>query len=171
LAIVFYVLLYEDESGVGSTAIPITVLEQWNISRERLLEDALVTMEKRFPVVTKSLYQLLMGEKEEDAEEYEYIFILTNKNNCNGAVTILYKDALKHFAQEKQVQEVFILPSSLHEVMLVPCSCDWWSGKELKKLVEEINQMEVPVGEVLSDNIYLYDLDADEIRIWDDEEN
>jgi hypothetical protein len=27
LAIVFYVLLYEDEAGIGSTAIPITVLE------------------------------------------------------------------------------------------------------------------------------------------------
>jgi hypothetical protein len=171
LAIVFYVLLYEDKTGMESTALPIAVLEQWNISREQLLEDALVTMEKRFPVVTKSLYQLMLDEKEEDAGEYEFIFILTNKNNCNGAVTILYRDALKHFAQEKQVQEVFILPSSLHEVMLVPRYFDCWSGKELKEMVEEINQMEVPVGEVLSDNIYVYDLTADEIRLWDGKEN
>jgi hypothetical protein len=171
LAIVFYVLLYEDKTGMESTALPIAVLEQWNISREQLLEDALVTMEKRFPVVTKSLYQLMLDEKEEDAGEYEFIFILTNKNNCNGAVTILYRDALKHFAQEKQVQEVFILPSSLHEVMLVPRYFDLWSGKELKEMVEEINQMEVPVGEVLSDNIYVYDLTADEIRLWDGKEN
>ena len=51
--------------------------------------------------------------------------------------------------------DLFILPSSIHEVLALPDDgeVDW---KELEEIVQTINQTEVEDREVLSDTVYCY---------------
>ena len=52
-------------------------------------------------------------------------------------------------------KDIIILPSSIHEVLLLPdegdISCD-----EMSRLVTHINQTEVPKEDHLSNQVYLY---------------
>lgn len=82
------------------------------------------------------------------------LYVLLNRKQLNGAGCILYDGCLKDFA-DSQNSDIVILPSSLHETILVPDDGNLDYG-ELRKMVGEINEGEVPKEDVLSDRIYKY---------------
>ena len=47
------------------------------------------------------------------------MYIMTNRQEVNGASVLLYDDVLQTFALKKKT-DFYILPSSIHEVILVP---------------------------------------------------
>lgn len=47
------------------------------------------------------------------------MYIMTNEQEVNGASVLLYDNVLESFALEKKT-DFYILPSSIHEVILVP---------------------------------------------------
>ena len=71
-----------------------------------------------------------------------------------GAGTILYDGVLKRFA-EKAGCDIYILPSSLHEVLLVPGTMKI-SVDDLKEMVKDVNRTVVSAEDFLSDNVYVY---------------
>ncbi len=82
------------------------------------------------------------------------MYILSNSVGINGATAMIYKDAIRNFASELD-SDFYILPSSIHEVILVPYE-DCFSREELKNMVNEVNCTQVPIEEVLSDRVYIY---------------
>lgn len=82
------------------------------------------------------------------------MYVLTNTSGVNGASAMLYNGLIESFAN-KIKSNVVILPSSIHEVIMIPFSTEY-SIDELKSLVKEINCSKVPEGEVLSDSVYIY---------------
>lgn len=91
------------------------------------------------------------------------MYIITNAVGINGATSIIYKDAIRNFA-EKLETDFYILPSSIHEVILVPYE-DSISREELKDMVNEVNCTQVPIEEVLSDRVYIYRRKTNQIEI------
>ena len=83
------------------------------------------------------------------------MYILSNNNGINGAAVILYKGLLSKISARLD-SDFMILPSSVHEVILVPVNNINVDDMEIKKIVEEINITQVPKEEVLSDNVYYY---------------
>lgn len=83
------------------------------------------------------------------------MYVVTNRHKCLGAICMIFDSVLSKMA-EKMGEGFVILPSSVHEVILV-------SGKEaasaehLKEMVTEINTTQVEPQEVLSNNVYYYD--------------
>ena len=78
---------------------------------------------------------------------------------------ILYKSEFKAFAN-KQGSNLYILPSSVHELIVIPESrlgnIDMaLSG--LKNMVETVNKEEVSSEDKLSDSVYYYDRVQDNI--------
>lgn len=90
---------------------------------------------------------------------------MTNEAKTNGAITILYPNALKNLA-DRIHSDVVILPSSVHEVILLPLQRDH-NVKELRDAVYEINRRELDREDFLSDNVYLYRRDTGSIEIAD----
>lgn len=82
------------------------------------------------------------------------MYVLSNSRGINGASCVLYPEILSNFAKEID-SDFFILPSSIHELILVPVE-EHLGIKQLKEMVMEINQTQVPLEEVLSDVIYCY---------------
>lgn len=89
------------------------------------------------------------------------MYLLTNQTKLYGATCLLYKDILKEFT-DKLDANLFIIPSSVHEVILVPVS-DALSNEYLTDLIREVNATELSLDEALSDHVYLYTREDDAI--------
>ena len=87
---------------------------------------------------------------------------MTNKNMTWGAVNILYTDSLKQMADFLD-SDLWILPSSVHEIILLKADPD--TSLILRNMVQEINDTYVEENEVLSNNIYYYNRNTNEISI------
>ena len=82
------------------------------------------------------------------------MYILTNEYKLNGAATILYRDVLEDFSKACD-GDFYLLPSSIHEVILVPAKeCN--SFDEMTQMVQEVNETQVEAEELLADHAYYY---------------
>lgn len=82
----------------------------------------------------------------------------------NGSIGILCPDLLKNFADEIQ-DDLYIIPSSIHEVLLVPAGETAGNGRELSEMVQEVNRTQVEREETLSDHVYFYSRETDRITM------
>lgn len=164
LAISFYLAVDIAEDSLGSISLPHTLFDKWNISLEELFSIAQENMKMHMPAKIVSLSDLLneMYEKDEFASIMNppqfpelNMYTLTSENMTYGAGCMLYDDVLKTFSQEHQYQKVVIIPSSIHETLLLPydsCTLD-----DVLDMVHEVNRTTVSKQEKLSDSIYIYD--------------
>lgn len=81
--------------------------------------------------------------------------ILSNKNFMNGAALILCDEVMDKVVEHYKVNVLYILPSSIHEVIIIPDS-DSVDVEYLKNMVYEINRSTVAPEERLSDHVYKY---------------
>ena len=97
-----------------------------------------------------------------DNQSTDEMYILTNHLKMNGASCMMYPGVLKEFA-EKIDANLYILPSSVHEVLLVPYR-EEEDAADLNRMVVNSNRKEIDQQDVLSDSIYYYDRNTDEIK-------
>lgn len=164
LAVVFYCLI-EQRKGVSATAlIHNEHLRIWNVTEDEIYNDAL----KNTPVLLAGsivpMSKILSGiagtapvDNDEKVCEYtgeDILYVLTNSSRVNGAACILYDNLLKKFANDVH-SDLYILPSSVHEVIIVPKK-NAFDKSELADMVREVNEQGVSQDEILSDNVYEY---------------
>ena len=82
-------------------------------------------------------------------------YVLSNTEKFHGATAILYPGLLQEIGEATK-SSFFLLPSSLHEVILMKDNGEM-SAEELQRMVMQINRTEVKPEEVLSDEVYCYD--------------
>ena len=99
----------------------------------------------------RPLSEVLREELEDDGTP---LFVLTNEKMYLGAVTMFYPDLMDLIA-DKLDSDLYIIPSSIHECLILPEQEDI-CGDDLKKLVRTVNDTEVADDEILSYNIYKY---------------
>lgn len=166
LAIVFYILF--DVDDCGSATIPITnqLMGLWNTDIDELHRIATQNSPKLLPASFKPMRavieDLLEGSCDETIYEDDIMFVLSNPLRSFGAACILYDGILEQIAGQLD-ENYYILPSSIHEVIIVPESKSP-TKEHLCDMVREINETQVDVEEVLSDCVYYYDFDAKALR-------
>lgn len=175
-AIVFFIEIDSNRQRLLTAAVECHHLEIWRISIERIYEDALSNMRNYCPVRVKPVMSALKDlEDEADGEldillsgddiPYEYGFwIMTTETALNGASTLVYGEGLKQFAESSE-DDIVILPSSLHEVMLIPQRLVNKNYRYFSRMVEDINRVEVLTEDRLSNSIYLYSREDDSVTI------
>jgi len=157
LAITFRYLVKNDENGIASAIVRNKDLEEWDISNEQLYDIAKDNTRRLFPPELRRLDDMLREYDENiDIPEDSGLHILTNQQHINGATYMVYEDIIKEFAQNNN-SDVYILPSSIHEVLLLPAKEDI-NKANLEEMVKEINEYVVSPLEYLSDTVYKYDL-------------
>lgn len=95
-----------------------------------------------------------MMEEFEKQQNRLRMYVMTNEVRMNGASCILYQGFLNRLSKKLEC-DFIILPSSIHEVILLP-ERNGCVPEEYNDLVAEINQKAVEPGEVLSDHVYFY---------------
>lgn len=164
LAVVFYYAMEQDVVGRATITIRKEHLAIWKQEEGMLFAIAQENMRRDMPellVPMKELLEEMTGvelEKRYDVPMY----VLTNKEKIFGASVLLYSEKLQELA-EKTGKNLLILPSSVHEVLLMPDEEDREYGF-YRQMVEEVNTTQVDPEEVLSYSLYCYDRQKKEIK-------
>lgn len=179
LAIVFYLFLERNESGQLTSLIHNSLVKEWGVNKEELWKTARVNSMTTLTAEIRSLTEVTAeavrncreGIFDFDAEFIEELaendaaplYVLTNSVGVYGAGCMIYDGVLKAFADSLD-DDLVILPSSIHEVMLLSDKfAD--SYEYLKDMVTAINQLEVPPADHLSNQVYKYFRETDEIVV------
>ena len=175
LAITFHIAVEENEAGRASAIVTNNMMENFGVTRNQLYKDALENSSFIAPVMIDNLGELVgrmeieemeaRGASEEEirkAEERIYVesqynpmFVVTNETLLYGGSAIFYPGVMDQLGEVLN-GDFFILPSSVHETLVVPdngrISCH-----ELKAMVMAINEKEVAPEDRLTDEVYHYD--------------
>ncbi len=155
----------EQLGGKGTVAIHNKFLEIWGIEEEELWEAAEEWLEKE-EFECKNIFQLLLDVADElpDMPQGDsLLYVLGNRSRINGAVAMLRKDLLREFA-ELTGGSFYILPSSLHECLLLP-ETTMSDCEHIKEMIAAVNDSEVKAEERLSYSLYYYDYQTGELEI------
>lgn len=173
LAVCFYYVYKNDELGEGTILIRNAHADMWGISVETLMECAGKNTPKLFPWESVTMENVLTecgkgenknagtdeekdGLREEINEFFEEMpmYVVSNNKRMQGAACILYDGVLEELA-EKFGSDFYILPSSVHEVIIMPAGNED-DISDLKDMIHTINETQVDPEDVLSDSLYYY---------------
>ena len=162
LAVTFRWVARIDDVGVSTSLITNKQVKEWGVSVNDLVLAARQNTPRLFPAQIIDMEEMLAGMVSFILYPSTIpMYILTNKQELNGASALLYGDILKDFANKKGA-DMNILPSSIHEVILVPAD-RINDPTKLLSIVHDANTTVVSIGDVLSDSVYYYDRKKDQI--------
>ncbi len=93
------------------------------------------------------------------------MYVITTKEKRYGAAAILSTRHLDAVCALTNVDKLFIMPSSIHEIIAVPDNDESYDPMALRNMVAEVNNTEVSPEEKLTDNVYVYDSNSKEVKI------
>ena len=168
LAIIVRVLNKMDEDGVASVMVDNILLKRWGVTGQEVIEQAIHNTQVLFPTKVQSMFEIIMQnvgvpeELVEMEEEETQMHVISNTSGFNGATSMMYKNVLRDTAIDLKVKYFYILPSSVHECIIVT-GCD--DVQFMKSIVQQVNREQVKDVDYLSDSIYRYDLETNELDI------
>lgn len=158
LAIVVFVLLEVSPYGTATVLVRKEHLEIWGLTEAQLFDEAKkntpILLPYQFCPMRKLFREICPYAVDEGEEEEESLYVLSNKLRSFGAASMLYEGILEKVGQ-KLGENYYILPSSIHEVIVVPESKSPVK-QDLEEMVREINETQVEEEEVLSDRVYYF---------------
>lgn len=174
LAVTYHVLLSK-ENGMMTVPISDKLMQRWGIAEDVLFTAAKNGMSNFTPVTIKSMTETLMemcGEEQFElmgvpTEADEMMYIMSNTEKVNGAAAIIDPNNMD-LARSYMQDDFYILPSSVHEVLLV--KQNQMSVEELEDMVKTVNASAVALQDRLSDHVYKYDFARHEIYRADQEQ-
>jgi hypothetical protein len=166
MAVVYRFLVDEVSDGRASVVVSNNMLATYGVSEEQLRADALANAPEIRPAVIKGMGEVLsdmMGVEMDELvmmgmvtpEMNENMLVATVQDNIHGASVIAYQDFMDQ-AAERAGGDFFILPSSIHEVLIIPDRGEM-DSKQLENIVRQVNNDEVRPEDKLSDHVYHYD--------------
>lgn len=164
-----------------SSKITNEFAKRLGMSEEQLFKCAAENTRRLFPPVVRSMNDIMKemfardGMPQEIAEMMiaeippeQTMWVISNENGINGAASMLYENELHELAESLE-SDLYILPSSVHEVIAV--SSDMGSPEMLAQMVVEVNMQEVSLDERLSNQVYHYDKDLRKLTLATDTPN
>lgn len=170
LSICFCYSYEHPELGEGVILIHNNHVEMWKTCHRELMQLAERNTPRLMPARLCSMDHALKGILEEEAleelrqlqrESGRYLYVLSNEKRSQGAAAILYPGVLAEAAGRLK-GSFYILPSSIHEVILLPDEGRGY-GEGLHDMIADINRSQLREEEVLSDYAYRYDAAAGKV--------
>ena len=160
MAVVYRFVLNSDDEGRASILATNQMIENMGVTPEQLHADALENAPRIKPAEIKGMGEVLaemMGVEQAEMmglypvrPEDEQIFVASVPDKVHGAGVLAYQDFMDQ-AAERAGGDFYILPSSIHEILIVPDN-----GKmglsDLENMVKEINATQVAPADKLTDN-------------------
>lgn len=169
LSIVYLWFISCDENGIMTIPVENSMASYFEYSEEQLFQLAYENTKRLLPPVAKPMRQVIdeivQGinmeiENEEALEKGAGFYVFTNEVKTFGAAAMLYPEVFEQIA-ELQGDDLYILPSSRHEVITLPKS--EMELEDVIELVEMTNETHTSVEDALSRQVYQYDRGTREI--------
>lgn len=174
LSIIFRCTVAQEDIGPASILIHNVHMKLWDITIQELYQDAVMNTPRLEEYEIKSMTEVMreiMTEENSDGSDQDAcmeefsdsmpLYVLSNKNRIEGAGCMLYPDLMKDFS-DTIGSSFYIIPSSVHECLLLPPKEDVQGG-EIRNMIKEINDTQVSIEERLSYSLYYYDKDEGRI--------
>ena len=165
MAVVYRFILSSDDEGRASVLVTNQILENMGVTPEQLHADAMENAPQIKPAEIKGMSEVMaemmgieqaemMGIVPVDPKD-EQMFVATVPDKVHGAGVLAYQDFMDQ-AAERVGGDFFILPSSIHEVLIIPDNGKM-DLKDLENMVKEVNATQVAPADKLTDSVYHYD--------------
>ena len=177
LALIYKVVLGTNAEGMASITIRNEHMSFWGVTADQIHELAMVNTREILPVSVQSMNEIMreMFSKDgmpddmaqlmfEEMPPTQQMYVISNSAKMNGAASMFYEDALSSLS-EKLGTDLYILPSSVHEVIAV--STDMGTPESLSEMVREVNGSQVSAEEQLSDHVYRFDAASKKLSLAD----
>ncbi len=184
LAVVYEYFLGMDGKCGASILVRNDHMETWGVTADELYAAAFSNTPKLMGCNFYSMKEVRLGimgsgavgpdgienlpSREELEKDIFPMYVLTNRYRLHGAGCIIYKGLLKKIAEIWDC-DICIIPSSIHETILMPMSAVG-SCEAISKMVREVNQTQVSPEEILSDHVYQFSRKTGETIMWEEEE-
>lgn len=167
LAVVFRLIVSDEGKGVQSALIRFPLMERIGVmSSEELYQIARNNTKEIMPAKIRNMTEIIseaMGIPAGMIPEPDFpMYVVVNEKNMWGANAILFPEIFRDLA-EKMENDLFILPSSIHELIAVPAS--EMDAEGLKEMVSQVNGSEVSEEERLSNSVYYYSRETGQITV------
>lgn len=166
LAVICYYMVGGDPSA--TVLIQDSFLPLWGIDRDELLRAAKENTPCLLMPVIRGMGEVIAGLEDVIAGlpgswglcgagrmAETGMYVLTNRHALNGSVCILYPGLLKGLADRLQ-DDLCIIPSSIHEVLIIPAGKTAGNREWLSQMVQEVNRTQLEREEALADHVYYY---------------
>lgn len=147
--LVAYIRVFLNDSA--SFKVTEKMLETWELGREEAYNIALEN--SRLSTSLVSMENMILGCDIEPKDSIMNIITNDRKSYCGGA--ILSGSFQKFIKRELGAKHLYVLPSSIHELIILRADDDSIDLGELIEMVYEINSTVVEPEDKLSDNAYL----------------
>ncbi len=169
MAVVYRFELDSNDDGRATILVTNQLIETMGVTPEQLHADAMENAPELKPAVIKGMSEVMaemMGVSTEDLAMMgmpmdpadEQMFVASVPDKIHGAGVLAYQDFMDQ-AAERVGGDFFILPSSIHEVLIVPDNGNMSLG-DLEAMVKEVNATQVAPEDKLTDSVYHYDSQA-----------
>ena len=165
LAICFFYPFWHEEIGGGSILIKNDHVKKWGVSVRDLWNAANANTRELYPESCCPMDGVLMELAGREPQPWPALpekdwgaycmTVLTNRQRVYGAAVILYDGYLERIAEILKAS-FYVVPSSIHEVLLLPI-LEGGDQRELRNVIREVNDENIDPQDVLSDNLYRYD--------------
>jgi hypothetical protein len=159
LALVPICLVSDEVFGEGNIVIKNEHLRVWEISFEELWENTWENAPRIAPVKRKNLFEVVGKTMGDELFSYEDLpqnmFVITNLQETFGASAVFYQGYLEELADEIG-SDLVVIPSSVHETIVMCAPDDTSSLGGLTSMVKEVNSTVLTSEDYLSDSVYLY---------------
>lgn len=169
LAITFHCLVRDKDDSITTIGITNEHIKRWGKNVDDLYRLAYKNTSRLFPLSLKSMkevfeeYEGYSDKNDNETGDTYPMFVFTDEDGIYGAFCILYKNVIRDLACLLN-SNLYILPSSIHEVILIPME-EGLEKEFLKRIIAEVNENILSEDEILSDNVYIYSLENDIITI------
>ena len=151
LSIVFYLFLKDGAGSISSILVTNLILNMWGVTVSDLMQHSKENTPKLFPLkicsMSSMLNEFLPGNSAfpdaECASIADDFLIVTNERNVNGAAVLLYSnlmdELLEKYPELEKAVRLIILPSSIHEFLVLRSALDRMDLDGLQEMVRAVN--------------------------------
>jgi hypothetical protein len=150
--------------GEGVITILKSHLKLWEITEDELWENIGENAAATCPPKVQGIFDVIehvMGAAPDPVEGCG-IYVVSNESGSLGASAAFYPGVLKGLSEDFE-SDLYIIPSSVHEVLVIPESGCLMDTDGLRQMIREVNTTTVSEQDVLSDNLYRYDFASDKV--------
>lgn len=166
LALVPICIVNEKSIGEGNIVITKDHLKLWEISKSELWENVLESARKVNKPVVRNMADVIGNMGLWGLSEMQ-LSVISNKRTIYGASVMLQDGVLREVSQSVN-DDLYIIPSSVHEILAVPAALCDNNPAVLKMMIKDVNSNVLSKEDVLSDNVYYYDASLDKLFINND---
>lgn len=161
----------EDKDERASFPVTNKMLFQLGMGFDELMRDAQENSQKMFPaafVPLGAMMNKLVGLNDSEANGYNQtgLFVITTNVSSWGAAALFYPGQLQKIAETLR-ENYYVLPSSVHEFLILPESGLASIGgtpDQLYEIVRSVNESVVEQEDFLSNSVYYYDAETSIFR-------